>query len=170
MLFKVCIFVFAFRIRDNIALLLLRSSLFFRIIFWESLTFWACCLCRLLFCIFRWLSFSIGLLTVRLVCTLWKMFMINKWISKHNAVSVYHSCVCSVTGFSQLNRVEESAVNLLTYEQCMNATSQYAFATLRNTSMICASLQPAADDICYVRFHCAHAVFDSAVFMHFYLY
>lgn len=54
-----------------------------------------------------------------------------------------------LSGFSQVNRIAEGDAKLLTYEQCVNATSKYAFTTLKNSSMICATLQPGPGDICF---------------------
>jgi len=50
-----------------------------------------------------------------------------------------------------VNQIAEADAKLLTYEQCINATSKYAYATLRNSTMICATLQPAPNHICFVR-------------------
>jgi len=58
--------------------------------------------------------------------------------------------VVVVAGFSPLNRVADGDAKLLTYEQCINVTSKHAFATLKNSSMICASLDPGPRDICFV--------------------
>ena len=54
-------------------------------------------------------------------------------------------------GFSQVHRVAEGHARLLTHEQCVNATSKHAFATLNYSTMTCATLQPGPGDICFVR-------------------